>query len=248
MDPNYQPLPAPVLIQSVTPLAHGQSQDPDAHPPTARHLHVVKRNLPFNIKADSIECVDSGNGHICVSFKYLSNSPMRANVTLSDECGNVVVHSELLLPATARLSDTVANEGQWHDASVGLVLPRDKFTSQPCMDLEVVASDAGTRIVMHGKTSDRMSVVVTDMKLYTEGDDAVIDLLNLFGTVSSHGISGSGSSRDICGICLTEPATVVFLPCRHLGFCSECAPATLSSIGNRCPMCRSVVSGQIQLE
>jgi len=48
--------------------------------------------------------------------------------------------------------------------------------------------------------------------------------------------SGDAVAEDACTLCCDEKAAVTLLPCRHTGFCRECAKQM-----NNCPMCRTTI-------
>ena len=56
------------------------------------------------------------------------------------------------------------------------------------------------------------------------------------------GIGRSGSSSIMCKICNGEPACVMFLDCRHLAACSDCATPC-----ERCPTCRATIREKMRL-
>ncbi|CAC5373532.1 unnamed protein product [Mytilus coruscus] len=47
--------------------------------------------------------------------------------------------------------------------------------------------------------------------------------------------------QQTCKICLDEPIAIVFLPCGHMAFCMNCAPAL-----RRCPICRVFIKGTVK--
>ncbi|XP_025097729.1 inhibitor of apoptosis protein-like [Pomacea canaliculata] len=51
------------------------------------------------------------------------------------------------------------------------------------------------------------------------------------------------TSSRFCKICLSEEATILFLPCGHLVACAQCAPALRT-----CAICRQRVSGTVRIE
>jgi len=54
---------------------------------------------------------------------------------------------------------------------------------------------------------------------------------------------GDEQSRLQCSVCLSKPKTSLFLPCKHLCACTECARRIMSA-GERkplCPICRAPV-------
>ena len=61
---------------------------------------------------------------------------------------------------------------------------------------------------------------------------------------------GDEMSRTLCSVCLTKPKNMLFLPCKHLCACSECAGRIMKPLpdakGNRkppcCPICRVPVA------
>jgi hypothetical protein len=61
---------------------------------------------------------------------------------------------------------------------------------------------------------------------------------------------GDEMSRTLCSVCLTKPKNMLFLPCKHLCACSECAGRIMKPLpdakGNRkpplCPICRVQVA------
>ena len=50
-----------------------------------------------------------------------------------------------------------------------------------------------------------------------------------------------------CVICLSEPKTTTVFPCRHLCMCRDCAKM-LATQSNRCPVCRSVIEGMLEIK
>ena len=61
---------------------------------------------------------------------------------------------------------------------------------------------------------------------------------------------GDELSRTLCAVCLTRPKTSLFLPCKHLCACGECAarimrpPPDAKGVRRepQCPICRVVPS------
>jgi hypothetical protein len=52
-------------------------------------------------------------------------------------------------------------------------------------------------------------------------------------------------NEDFCIICFGNLSCIMMRPCRHAGFCKECAESMLKK-KNRCPMCRQKVSQYVQ--
>lgn len=57
---------------------------------------------------------------------------------------------------------------------------------------------------------------------------------------SSQDDTSEETSLNACKVCLTQEKSVVFLPCRHLLACVQCA-AELS----KCPVCRAAIKGKV---
>jgi len=61
---------------------------------------------------------------------------------------------------------------------------------------------------------------------------------------------GDELSRTLCAVCLAKPKTSLFLPCKHLCACGECAarimrpPPDAKGVRRepQCPICRVVPS------
>ena len=51
--------------------------------------------------------------------------------------------------------------------------------------------------------------------------------------------SEEGVAEDACTLCCDKRASVTLLPCRHVGFCRECAEQM-----NNCPMCRTTIESR----
>ena len=49
-----------------------------------------------------------------------------------------------------------------------------------------------------------------------------------------------------CIICMKQPKSITFLPCRHTHFCKECADTWLTKKVN-CPVCRKRVEGMLDI-
>lgn len=60
---------------------------------------------------------------------------------------------------------------------------------------------------------------------------------------------GDEMSRTMCSVCLSKPKTILFLPCKHLCACSECANRIMKPVPDNkgarkepaCPICRVAV-------
>ncbi len=50
---------------------------------------------------------------------------------------------------------------------------------------------------------------------------------------------GDEQSRALCAVCLTLPKTTLFLPCKHLCACTECAHRIMALKPPLCPICRT---------
>eukprot|EP00760_Papus_ankaliazontas_P038346 PhM_4_TR9093/c0_g1_i1/m.36792 len=67
---------------------------------------------------------------------------------------------------------------------------------------------------------------------------------NSYSSSSSSGDSDDDGERSItnddeCKICMDRMSNVLFLPCGHLGFCTDCAAKL-----QECPVCRTLISSQ----
>ena len=50
------------------------------------------------------------------------------------------------------------------------------------------------------------------------------------------------TEENQCKICISDEATIVFLPCGHLGSCSTCASSLIY-----CPICRTLIANAVRL-
>ncbi|KEG13351.1 hypothetical protein DQ04_01051040 [Trypanosoma grayi] len=51
----------------------------------------------------------------------------------------------------------------------------------------------------------------------------------------------------MCSVCLSKQATVLFLQCRHLAACGECAAQLLRKGMHRCPICNQIYERTINV-
>lgn len=56
--------------------------------------------------------------------------------------------------------------------------------------------------------------------------------------------STSGGGEVECALCWSRPRDVLFLPCRHICCCAQCAAQLPQRV---CPTCRTVVESQIEV-
>ena len=62
------------------------------------------------------------------------------------------------------------------------------------------------------------------------------------GESKDGGNGGGGAARDIeCVVCMDEPTSCLFLPCRHMCVCRVCADLIMASATADCPKCRTKV-------
>ena len=52
---------------------------------------------------------------------------------------------------------------------------------------------------------------------------------------------GQEQNRALCAVCLDKPKETLFLPCKHLCACAECA-ATIMKASRLCPICRAAAA------
>lgn len=67
---------------------------------------------------------------------------------------------------------------------------------------------------------------------------------NDYGTMLAEKENDEGTE---CVICLSEPKTTTVFPCRHLCMCRDCAKL-LASQSNRCPVCRAIIEGMLEIK
>ena len=56
-----------------------------------------------------------------------------------------------------------------------------------------------------------------------------------------------------CSVCLSNPSTIIIMPCRHFCICNDCATLFLSQEKSKnfkmwCPVCRTDIKTFIQLD
>ncbi len=56
-------------------------------------------------------------------------------------------------------------------------------------------------------------------------------------------VAAPSVARDGCILCWAAAPSVLFLPCRHVPCCAECAPRILE----QCPMCRAVITERMHV-
>ena len=64
--------------------------------------------------------------------------------------------------------------------------------------------------------------------------------------IASHQASGSNTVGS-CIFCLERQAATVFVPCGHRSLCNQCSVQLSGLLGNKCPICRSVVERCIRV-
>mmetsp|Transcript_38907 Transcript_38907/g.65428 ORF Transcript_38907/g.65428 Transcript_38907/m.65428 type:complete len:347 (-) Transcript_38907:146-1186(-) len=89
---------------------------------------------------------------------------------------------------------------------------------------------------------------VLKQKIWVDGTS--YELQEIYGIEGSAGGSG-GAGGDECGkecvICMSEQRDTTVLPCRHMCMCSGCAKL-LRHQTNRCPICRTMVEGLLEIK
>jgi len=60
------------------------------------------------------------------------------------------------------------------------------------------------------------------------------------------GLENGVALTEDCVICRSEAKDTVFIPCRHLCICSQCAQV-LKYQSNKCPICRSSVRSMLSV-
>ena len=124
------------------------------------------------------------------------------------------------------------------------------------------------KILVEGVSYELKEIYGLEKTIGSRVDSAQNASADASGTGSGNGDGGSGGTGDDgnafnedhgtmlakketeegteCVICLSEPRTTTVFPCRHLCMCCDCAKM-LATQTNRCPVCRSVIEGMLEI-
>ena len=244
-NPNSNfPLPPPRVIESSGLAPVGSLARVLLPPPQPKDLSVKRKMLPFVIDSKSLS-VKRQDSLLAFSFRYQSSSVIRATATIRLIEDLNASSADCVLQKTA---DVSACKRQPRDAVIEIHYPSAIVNPRAQnYNLQLLLTDGDDRATLDGHVSGD-SLLVTGVNMYIKSDNLTMDLLHLFGSASSSGISEPSKDQLTCVICFSDLASVAFLPCRHVCACAECSRLTLKSSSNHCPICRSVVSGQIHMD
>jgi hypothetical protein len=187
----------------------------------AEDVTMTKRRLPFVIVRDSIVVNDQ-------SLEFVYRSDCQLDLSYSFGVGaSGYSGSERISNSSGKNKNACIRpvRSYEHMNGVTLTLSGDHHTIRL-----IGVSEGGTGRVR-----------VESMKLSIAGVPGDTDLVPMF---AGTGASESGKS---CSVCLSNDCNIALLPCRHICLCADCVDRTLSTLGNHCPVCRTLVDGRMRI-
>lgn len=230
VDYHLVSLPPPRYIDSVGHTI--ETRNDSQAPPT--NIRVDRQILSFGVDPESVSSCNCGS-ECSIIFKYFSITKLVVSIRSGDLC------------LTAELPPTSPSQFSTSSVPLGRDLP------VPELALEFTDSKDCIELIVNSGNQGRFRARSMRMKF---PDGRMIDMLKLFGgsdadsILSMDGVTHreTPNVHASCAICLSEPAVVGFIPCRHVCVCNECAYVTLKSSLNHCPICRESVYSVIRLE
>lgn len=90
-------------------------------------------------------------------------------------------------------------------------------------------------------------VRVLKQKIWVDGTSYELqEIYGIEGSAGGTAATGDDTGKE-CVICMSEMRDTTVLPCRHMCMCSGCAKL-LRHQTNRCPICRTVVEGLLEIK
>lgn len=209
-------------------------------PSVPSSMSVVKKRLGFMVRHESIH-IKSSNGLLDLHMSYRSDHQAVLEVEYSTGPGNFTIYKATLLVPETRIIDGT----DFQEFSVRAEVS-DKILDLPIhLRLRIHNQDGSLDFVAKYKRG-----IVNIEAMSFESETGRIELLQLFNasTSSTSPSLPSSHQQKCCAVCLSNEASVGFLPCRHVCVCGECAHATMVTSSNHCPICRSVVTGTIKVD
>eukprot|EP00959_Pyramimonas_sp_CCMP1952_P319199 6678923-Pyramimonas_sp.AAC.1 len=93
----------------------------------------------------------------------------------------------------------------------------------------------------------KYQVRVLKQKIWVDGTSYELqEIYGIEGTAGGSAGAGDDTGKE-CVICMSELRDTTVLPCRHMCMCSGCAKL-LRHQTNRCPICRTMVKGLLEIK
>jgi hypothetical protein len=229
---NHNQLPQPIIIDSLNANRILPTPDDRSGVSPPKNFNLTRRRMPFMLKPDSFE-VRKTPRLFHIQFKYMSSKRIKLSATLTNSGTN-----------------DAQNITRDLDPSQEMELTNVEFLSLSeegvvCRyELLWVLTDDSDELVLKANIVNNF-VSVQQVRFREADTEDTIDLLGLYSGVNQPG--PEIQVHESCVVCLSSPASVAFLPCRHMCVCLACSGETLMSSRNHCPVCRCQVSGQFTL-
>ena len=208
--------------------------------PVASSLNVNKRRMGIVFKQDSL-LIRGEESSISMKFAYSASTETELHVEcFSHPDKNLISETTIMLQQT--ILDGLQN---FRDQEVKMTMGFG--VTFPVMSFRLSFRNPDEALEVLGKYHDKL-VTICDMNYRTGSSEIRLQQLFNAGSSTSSPTSRESEAMKTCPICLCNPISVGYLPCRHVCVCSECSRITLSSSENRCPICRSVVYGTISVD
>eukprot|EP01060_Flectonema_neradi_P034280 TRINITY_DN595_c6_g3_i1.p1 TRINITY_DN595_c6_g3~~TRINITY_DN595_c6_g3_i1.p1 ORF type:complete len:278 (+),score=37.73 TRINITY_DN595_c6_g3_i1:89-922(+) len=244
---TYSPVPSsPVSItaQPREPVAEPNKKTPP--PPTTTNKRIASTT---EITMDSKLTILSGTYDIDTGIMEVVvevDSPQKDSVLVSSCCCSAqVTPTEVLFSPQPGISNETFKQGPSGSESgihitacigqqftISVTIPPENVISNESMGyyplvVALVTGDQSRYCFVNYFKNNRRQFTTKDVMVR---DGVAYMLKKVFTT----------SNTNECTICMSVPATIVLLPCRHKCVCPECIDEILSS--DKCPLCRSKVA------
>lgn len=192
---------------------------------------------PIALHTDSVQwkcCYD--DVHV---LTFVLDAEEACSVTVTYNAKNTSLAAEPVFVSASRIPTVTINVEQ--DLSQRIRLPESQGVHRSDVVSSIVESSIYSAVIHISTIHVQQYTLLT---LPTDRSPRIEEQLlfisgSLFSVRDIYG-AGDNPASPTCTICLTERASTVVLPCRHLCCCQTCA-ALLREQTTRCPMCRNQV-------
>ena len=224
---DLPPIPPPRIMESPGIIPAGIAL-PVERPP---EVTVVKQGLAFNLLGETLRWTDVKHP-LSITFKYFSSIPISAVLYLADRAPAAVglppTREEELDDAILRFPEGYTLAGiEAGNSAVKLRLT----DSEDYIDFDLIFNSSDIKF--------------TKASVFRKAIGHEVQIFTLF--TNSRGPGSPDSTSGACCICLSSPARVGFIPCRHVSVCNDCVDGIFETASRHCPICRSPIRGLLRL-
>lgn len=126
-----------------------------------------------------------------------------------------------------------------------------KYQSNPTGRLQsLLTAGSGGAVVLQCKLQLEEQRRAQAEQRYQQGEAQHHQLQQQFSDSLQHvrAVEERMEQAVLCQICFERPRDTVLMPCMHFLYCQSCmhqSSSSCSGAGQRCPVCRAAVSGQV---